>query len=135
MPVNNFATLFTDDVLKKGVYPIKYRVFYSNPAYSANIVTLADPFVITITDPCDDPVIVTASSLIAQEYTITDSPAIYQIPVFIADPLWCDISYSYAITDISGDASLSFNPDPSTPEFTFAYDSDLNLCGPASTDY
>ena len=131
----NLASLYTENVLKKGEYAIKYRVYHSDPAYAANVVTLAGAFVVTIADPCDAPVSVTASPLTAQEYTITDNPLIFQIPPFAADPVWCEIVYSYSITDISGDACVSFNADPSLLQFTLTYHADLNLSGPTSQNY
>ena len=54
---------------KKGLYPIKYRVYHSN--YPTNIVTQEDPFIVEIIDPCDNPAQLTASVLTDQEYTIT----------------------------------------------------------------
>ena len=63
------SSLYTELVSKKGSYPIKYRVFHT--LYPANVVTLTDPFIITIIDPCDNPVSVTPTALTAQEYTIT----------------------------------------------------------------
>ena len=60
----------------------------------------------------------------------------YQIPVFIADPDYCAVTYSYTITDSAGEAAIVlFNPDPSVREFTFGYSTDLDLCGPTSTEY
>ena len=67
----NLASIYTEDVLKKGSYPIKYRVYHT--LYPTNIVTLATPFTVQIMDPCDAPVSVTASALTNQEYTITDA--------------------------------------------------------------
>lgn len=43
--------------------------------------------------------------------------------------------YTYTITDVAGDAVLTFNADPLFREFSFSYSADLNLCGLASTDY
>ena len=65
----NLAIMYTELVSKKGSYPIKYRVYHT--LYPTNVVTLTDPFTITIIDPCDNPVSVTPSTLTAQEYTIT----------------------------------------------------------------
>ena len=39
------------------------------------------------------------------------------------------------MTDISGDAVITFNSDAAVREFSFSYAADLNLCGPVSTDY
>ena len=109
----NLASIYTEDVLKRGQYPIKYRAYHTT--YTTNVVTLADPFTITIADPCDAPVSVVASTLTNQEYTITDDDAVpYTVPVYTADPAWCSIRYTYTITDVSGDAVLTFNDDPLT---------------------
>ena len=53
----NLASKYTEMVGKKGTYPIKYRVYHT--LYPTNVVTLTDPFTITIIDPCDKPVSVT----------------------------------------------------------------------------
>ena len=101
-----------------------------------NIIERAAPFTVRIIDPCDEPFSVTASVLTNQEYTITDDDALpYTVPVYTADPAWCAITYTYTITDVSGDAVLIFNDDPLVREFSFYYDADLLLCGLASTDY
>lgn len=57
----NLASLYTEDIDKKGKYPIKYRVYHTS--YVSNIVTLDVPFTITIADPCEAPLSVTASTL------------------------------------------------------------------------
>ena len=57
----NFAVQYSEDVTKANVYPIKYRVYHTN--YNSNVVTLADPFVITVIDPCDKPTSITAPAL------------------------------------------------------------------------
>ena len=129
----SFQNLYTEDITKKGVYPIKYRVYHTS--YTSNVVTLDAPFVITIVDPCDAPVSVTPSALTNQAYTITDTALPYQFPVYTADPVWCDITYTYTITDVSGDAAVSFNADATVRTFTFSYIADLLLSGAVSTDY
>ena len=128
----NLASIYTEDVLKPGQYPIKYRVYHTT--YTGNVVTSADPFSITIADPCDAPVSVVASTLSNQEYTITDDDASpYTVPIYTADPAWCAIRYTYTITDVSGDAVLTFNDDPLTREFAFSYSADLLLSGADNT--
>ena len=57
----NLASKYTELVGKKGTYPIKYRVYHT--PYPNNVVTLTDPFTITIIDPCDKPVSVTFAAL------------------------------------------------------------------------
>ena len=49
----NLASLYTEDTTKKGTYAIKYRVYHTR--YTTNIVTLQDPFTVSIGDPCDLP--------------------------------------------------------------------------------
>ena len=71
----NLASLETEDILKAGSYPIKYRVYHT--LYTSNIVILNDPFVISIGDPCDLPINLTASDVSDQEYTITDGTVLY----------------------------------------------------------
>ena len=77
----------------------------------------------------------TASSLVNQAYTITDQNKTYQVPVFISDPAWCAITYSYTISESSGDGAVTFNDDPTVREFTFNYYTDLDICGLTSIDY
>ena len=98
-------------------------------------MTLADPFTITIADPCDAPVSVVASTLTNQEYTITDNVAPYTVPIYTADPAWCAIWYTYTITDVSDDAGLTFNDDPLTREFSFNYSSVLFNTRASSKEY
>jgi len=109
------ASKYTDLVEKKGMYRIKYRVYHT--LYSTNVVTLTDPFIITIIDPCDNPVSVTPSTLSAQEYTITQSAFTYEVPAYVSNPTWCAITYTYSITDAAGSAALTF--DQTTRTFTF----------------
>jgi hypothetical protein len=115
----NLASKYTELVGKKGTYPILYSVHHS--VYATNVVTVTAPFVVTIIDPCDEPVSVTALNLTAQEYTITDKDAVsYIVPVYTVDPAWCAITYTYSITDQSGDPVtqatlnplLQFNDEP-----------------------
>ena len=130
----NLASLYTELVDKKGKYPITYRVYHT--LYRANVVTLTNPFTIIIADPCEAPVSVTASILTDQQYTITDNSAVpYVFPVFTANPAWCAIKYNYTITDLSGDAILTFNGDPTVRKFSFYYSADLSLCGASSKKY
>ena len=129
----NFAVQYTEDVTKANVYPIKYRVYHTN--YNTNVVTLADPFVITVIDPCDQPVSLTASTLAAQEYTITDNSKDYQVDAYTSDPAWCDITYTFSVDAVSGGSAVTFNADATVRTFTFNYLADLLLSGPVSTDY
>ena len=105
----NFAVQYTEDVTKANAYPIKYRVYHTN--YNTNVVTLADPFVITVIDPCDQPVSLTASTLAAQEYTITDNSKDYQVDAYTSDPVWCDITYTFSVDAVAGGSAVTFNAD------------------------
>ena len=90
----SFANIYTEDTTLKGPYQISYDVYHTN--YPTNKRTTDSPFIIFVVDPCDNPVSVTPSTLQNQEYTITDNPsAPYQIDVYTADPVWCDITYTY----------------------------------------
>ena len=129
----NFVVQQTDIVAKVNVYPIKYRVYHT--LYNSNVVTLADPFVITVIDPCDKPVSLTASTLAAQQFTITDNPKTYQVDAYTPDPAWCDITYTYSIDVVAGGSAVTFNDDASVRTFTFNYSADLDLCGLVSIDY
>ena len=116
---------------KKGDYPILYRASYAN--YPDRLVESTVPFKISVEDPCDAPVGVTGSVLTDQEYTITETALVYAVPVYTSDPVWCDITYSYTITDTSGDAVLTF--DPLTQTFTFEEPTDVSLSGIDFIDY
>ena len=130
---HNLAVKYNEDVTKVGIYPVKYRVYHT--LYSSNIVTLAEPFVVTIIDPCDKPDSLTASSATAQEYTITADPKTYQVPAFTPVPAWCAITYTYTVDDSSGGGAVAFEDDQNVRQFTFDYEDDLDFCGPVSTDY
>jgi hypothetical protein len=127
----NLTSKYTELVGKKGTYPIKYRVYHT--LYSTNVVTLTDPFIITIIDPCDNPVSVTPSTLSAQEYTITQSSFSYEVPVYVSSPTWCAITYTYTIADAAGNTALTF--DPTTRTFTFNQVNNLSLSGSTYKDY
>ena len=88
---NQFSVLQTQDVTKAGLYLISYKAYHKN--YAANFEEKASAFVITVINPCDAPVSVTPSIPVDQTYTITQNKFDYQVPVFTADPLWCEISY------------------------------------------
>ena len=87
----------------------------------------------TVIDPCDAPVSVTASVLSNQVYTITQDKFDYQVPVYTANPLWCAITYITTITDVSGGIAFTF--DPLTQIYTFEQLDNLLLSGPVSSDY
>ena len=60
---------------------------------------------------CDNPVSLTPSSVVDQEYTIQDVALLYTFDEFTSDPYGCPITYTYTIVDSSGAAALtSFDP-------------------------
>jgi len=61
--------LYTEDVAKAGVYKIGYNVKYTD--YPTNLIVQTVNLTVTVIDPCDKPVSVTASVLTNQVYTIT----------------------------------------------------------------
>ena len=128
---NSFTVFQTQDVAKAGKYPISYRTYYTN--YPTNFVDNLSAFTVTVVDPCDNPVSVTASGPIDQVYTITQTKFDYQVPVFVADPEWCAITYSYSISDIAADKALTF--EDTTQTLTFEQLDDLLLSGPESKNY
>ena len=56
---NSFTVLQTQDVAKAGTYPIAYRTYHTN--YPTNFVDNLSAFTVTVIDPCDNPVSMTAS--------------------------------------------------------------------------
>ena len=68
-----------------------------------------------------------------QEYWITDSPVAYQIQPFTTELDWCDVVYSYDVTDAQGSKIVSF--DAETLTFTFENSDDLSLSGPNFKSY
>ena len=87
----------------------------------------------TIIDPCDEPVSLVPSTPTDQVYTITQNLYSYQVPAFDSDPIWCDITYSYSVSDPSINAVISF--DAATQTFSFFKPDDLSIAGLVSTDY
>ena len=96
---------------KVGVYQITYKVKYNS--YPTNSILQTFPFSVTVIDPCDKPVSVTASRLTDQFYTITQNALVYKIPLYTANPSWCAITYSYTINSSVGVAAIA-NWDPTT---------------------
>ena len=66
---NEFIVKYNEEPTLKGSYAIKYKIYYTN--YPANFVELQNAIILTIIDPCDEPVAVIPSTLIDQQYTIT----------------------------------------------------------------
>jgi len=63
--------LESQDATKAGSYPISYRTYYTD--YPSKFLDNVNAFTVTITDPCDNPVSLTASDLTDQAYTITQN--------------------------------------------------------------
>ena len=74
-------------------------------------------------DPCDPPQSITSPGLTNQVYTISDaSAATYTHLIFISDPVYCPIDYTYAETKLeAGDSAIK----TLARTFEFFYDKDL----------
>ena len=59
---NSFTTLYTEDIGKVGLYPMKYRVYPL--AYPDNFIDSPDPFTIEIVDPCSPPTSLSLTGLL-----------------------------------------------------------------------
>lgn len=129
---NQFEILQTQDVLKKGVYPIVMKAYFTN--YSSNFEELKPAFTMTIIDPCDDPASFSPSAPVDQIYTITQNAFDYTVPDFVVSPDWCAIDYTYSVADPAGDAAITWTS-ASPLLFTFEQLDDLTLSGPISTVY
>ena len=66
---NEFIVKYNEEPTLKGSYAFKYKTYHTN--YPANFRELQNAIILTIIDPCDEPVAVIPSTLIDQEYTIT----------------------------------------------------------------
>jgi len=66
--------------------------------YPTNSAESAQPFTISIIDPCEQDVSFIASDIIDQNYTITDNPLIYSAPLFQVEPAWCEITYEFGLS-------------------------------------
>ena len=95
--------------------------------YESTVQELTTPIIVTVSDPCDSPTRVTASTLSNQEYTITQETSNYTIPAFVSDPDFCQIEYSFIISDALVENTLTF--DPETLTFYFFEPSDLLVSG------
>ena len=117
-----FTILHTEDTVYSGTYKILYHAFYAN--YPATIAELADPFTINVIQPCASNIqSVTAPSLVDQVYTITSPPMTYKIPSFAVEPAWCEVTYSFTMSDmevVEADA-VTFNDNHASRTFTFYY--------------
>ena len=57
-----FKVLYNEDILKRGSYAIKYRVYQAG--YASNFVESDFPFVITLINPCENPNTILPSTLV-----------------------------------------------------------------------
>ena len=108
--------------------PGEYTVTITGTAEkSVDQVTKSATFILTLVDPCNPPVSITSPGLTNQVYTITNANATpYAHPVFISDPTYCPIVYSYSETKLSaGDSAITSLTNP----FEFFYDKDLEPLG------
>jgi hypothetical protein len=46
-----------------------------------------------------------------QTYTITDEAKYYQMPAFLPEPFFCDVTYSPSYDNMMAMLLISFNPD------------------------
>ena len=89
----------------------------------------------TVINSCDNPVSIAAPTVVDQEYTITDAAGTYQIPAFTIDPAWCDVIYSFTVTDPSGQFAVSFDANMDQRIFTFNNIDNVALAGTDFIDY
>ena len=78
----------------------------------------------TIAPRCPTPISFDASVLVDQEYTLTGTSVDYIFDAFSIDPSVCDITYTYSLTEATGDPVVSVF-DGATQTFTFDYTADL----------
>ena len=68
---------YTEDTSIVGTWHIVYALWFEEYMEGNYYKVQNDPFTVTIIDPCDTPISVTASILSDQEYTITDRSLVY----------------------------------------------------------
>ena len=94
------------------------------------------PFTITIIDPCDDPISVTALPIDNKEYTITDTTLSFVYDAFTSDPDWCSVNYSHTVLDVNGDSALpTLSFDQVSRTISFTDNTDLLLSGATFLEY
>ena len=74
---------------------------------------------------CKNPISITASFMVPQEYTISDTAKTYQIMPFTTDPPGCPVTYTYAVGPPAAQDVVSF--DEATLTFTFFNDQDVGI--------
>ena len=88
-------------------------------------------FDVKITDPCDTIASLTAdpSNTTEESYTITDNPFVFAAPKVISDDPGCVLSYTFDVANPTVKAALTFTNDPTSPEFSLTYATDLSVVG------
>ena len=115
----------TDESLP-ATYVVQYTVFLAD--YTNVSVNSAGTLTVEVVDPCLPPILtLTASTLVDQEYFITDTPLVYTFDAFTVYESWCVFTYSYVSSDVAVDAAISF--DDTLRTFTVDYSSDLSMAG------
>jgi hypothetical protein len=84
---NTFDILQTVDTSKIGNYDIYYSATYAMD--ETPIITIDDPFEVSIVQSCDKAISITAPQLVDQEYTITGEKKKYRFDPFITQPAGC----------------------------------------------
>ena len=116
-----FKILESQDISKKGAYPIGYKVYHSD--YPDNFVEVMPAFTVNIIDQCDSPFSLVPMPLDDQVYTLTDTSFSIVAPSFIGTPDYCDIVYSVTVSNPTASTAFTFKPD--SRKFTFHKDSDI----------
>ena len=97
---NEFTYLQTIDFNHIGEYRIKYRAYFE--LYQTNFVE-SEAFVVEILSACPQPLSITPSNPIGQDYTVTDLALSCKVPSFSVDPsLHCQVTYTAKVTDPDG---------------------------------
>ena len=83
---------------------------------------------------CLTPNTLQPSILVDQEYTITTAAVVYTFDQFIVDPIYCEMTYTYQVTD-SFAAGVVQSFDSDTRTITFYYDTDIALSGGSAIEF
>ena len=78
--------------------------------------------------------VITPSTLVDQEYIITDSAMAYQFEAFTVSPSLCFLDYTFTVTDPAGSAAIQ-SLDSATRTFMFHYDADILLSGGTAVEF
>ena len=57
------------------------------------------------------------------------------MPIFTYVPAFCDVVYSFSVTDPIGQFAITFDANQFIREFSFYNDNNLALSGSANTEY